>query len=55
MPKFAPQHWRRIEAVFLAAGFKFVRQEGPPILCRLGGSSGGHTSILSGPGFYHPQ
>ena len=28
MPRFTPEHWRRIEAVFLAAGFRFVRQEG---------------------------
>ena len=28
MPKFAPEHWRRVEAVFLAAGFQFARQEG---------------------------
>jgi len=28
MPKFAPQHWRTLEAVFEAAGFRFVRQEG---------------------------
>ncbi len=28
MPKFSPQHWRTVEAVFLAAGFRFVNQEG---------------------------
>lgn len=28
MPKFAPEHWRRVEAVFLAAGFQLTRQEG---------------------------
>jgi len=28
MPKFAPQHWRTVEAVFLAAGFRYVKQEG---------------------------
>lgn len=28
MPKFAPEHWRAVEAVFLAAGFTFARQEG---------------------------
>lgn len=28
MPKFTPQHWKTIEAVFLAAGFNFERQEG---------------------------
>lgn len=28
MPKFVPKHWRTVEAVFLAAGFRFVRQEG---------------------------
>jgi predicted RNA binding protein YcfA (HicA-like mRNA interferase family) len=28
MPKFTPQHWRTVEAVFVAADFKFVRQEG---------------------------
>jgi predicted RNA binding protein YcfA (HicA-like mRNA interferase family) len=28
MPKFAPQHWRTLEAVFLSAGFRFDRQEG---------------------------
>jgi predicted RNA binding protein YcfA (HicA-like mRNA interferase family) len=28
MPKFSPQHWRTLEAVFLAAGFQFARQEG---------------------------
>jgi predicted RNA binding protein YcfA (HicA-like mRNA interferase family) len=28
MPKFTPEHWRTVEAVFLTAGFQFVRQEG---------------------------
>ncbi|HEY3855517.1 MAG TPA: type II toxin-antitoxin system HicA family toxin [Verrucomicrobiae bacterium] len=28
MPRFTPQHWRKLEAVFLAAGFAFDRQEG---------------------------
>jgi predicted RNA binding protein YcfA (HicA-like mRNA interferase family) len=28
MPKFSPEPWRTVEAVFLAAGFTFVRQEG---------------------------
>lgn len=28
MPKFKPEHWRTVEAVFLADGFRFVRQEG---------------------------
>jgi len=28
MPRFIPEHWRNLEAVFLAAGFRFVRQEG---------------------------
>jgi predicted RNA binding protein YcfA (HicA-like mRNA interferase family) len=28
MPRIAPVHWRRLEAVFVAAGFAFVRQEG---------------------------
>ncbi len=28
MPNFSPQHWRTLEAVFLAAGFRFARQEG---------------------------
>jgi predicted RNA binding protein YcfA (HicA-like mRNA interferase family) len=28
MPKFTPQSWRTVEAVFLAAGFRFVNQEG---------------------------
>jgi predicted RNA binding protein YcfA (HicA-like mRNA interferase family) len=28
MPKFIPEHWQTVEAVFLAAGFHFVRQEG---------------------------
>jgi predicted RNA binding protein YcfA (HicA-like mRNA interferase family) len=28
MPKFAPVDWRTLERVFLAAGFRFVRQEG---------------------------
>lgn len=28
MPKFTPEHWRTVEAVFLAAGFRFVRQQG---------------------------
>jgi len=28
MPKFAPVHWKGLEAAFIAAGFKFVRQEG---------------------------
>ena len=28
MPKFTPIEWRRLERIFLAAGFRFVRQEG---------------------------
>jgi len=28
MPRLAPIHWRRLEKVFLAVGFSFVRQEG---------------------------
>ena len=28
MPKFVPEPWRTVEAVFLGAGFRFVRQEG---------------------------
>jgi len=28
MPRFTPQDWRKLEAVFMAAGFRFVRQEG---------------------------
>ena len=28
MPKFIPEHWRTVEAVFLAVGFRFVRQQG---------------------------
>jgi predicted RNA binding protein YcfA (HicA-like mRNA interferase family) len=28
MPKFTPEHWRTVEAVFLATGFQFARQEG---------------------------
>lgn len=28
MPKFSPEHWRTLEAVFTAAGFRFVRQVG---------------------------
>ena len=28
MPRFTPEHWRTLEAVFLAAGFRFDRQEG---------------------------
>lgn len=28
MPRFTPVHWRKLEAVFLAAGFRFARQEG---------------------------
>jgi predicted RNA binding protein YcfA (HicA-like mRNA interferase family) len=28
MPRFTPQHWRTVEAVFLASGFRFVNQEG---------------------------
>jgi predicted RNA binding protein YcfA (HicA-like mRNA interferase family) len=28
MPKFTPQHWRTLEAVFVASGFRFVNQEG---------------------------
>lgn len=28
MPKFTPEHWRTVEAIFLASGFRFVRQEG---------------------------
>ncbi len=28
MPKFAPTDWRKLEKVFLEAGFRFARQEG---------------------------
>jgi predicted RNA binding protein YcfA (HicA-like mRNA interferase family) len=28
MPRLTPEHWRTLEAVFVAAGFRFVRQEG---------------------------
>lgn len=28
MPKFAPVDWKTLEAVFLASGFQFSRQEG---------------------------
>jgi predicted RNA binding protein YcfA (HicA-like mRNA interferase family) len=28
MPKFAPVDWKTLECIFLAAGFRFVRQEG---------------------------
>lgn len=28
MPKFAPVHWKKLEQVFIAAGFHFARQEG---------------------------
>lgn len=28
MPKITPVDWKRLERVFLAAGFRFARQEG---------------------------
>ena len=28
MPRITPLHWRTIEKVFLAAGFRFAQQEG---------------------------
>ena len=28
MPRMTPVHWRRLERVFEAAGFRFARQEG---------------------------
>ena len=28
MPKITPVHWRKLEKVFLAAGFRFARQQG---------------------------
>ncbi len=28
MPRITPIHWKKLESVFLAAGFEFVRQEG---------------------------
>ena len=28
MPKLGPENWRTLEAVFLAAGFTFARQQG---------------------------
>ena len=28
MPKFAPVDWKKLESVFLSAGFQFKRQEG---------------------------
>jgi len=28
MPKFAPVDWKTLDRVFLAAGFRFARQEG---------------------------
>ena len=27
MPKFTPEHWRTVEALFLTAGFQFVRNK----------------------------
>jgi predicted RNA binding protein YcfA (HicA-like mRNA interferase family) len=28
MPRITPLHWKSVEKVFLAAGFRFARQEG---------------------------
>ena len=28
MPRIMPMHWRSLEKVFLAAGFRFTRQKG---------------------------
>ena len=28
MPRMTPVHWRTLEQVFLAAGFRFARQQG---------------------------
>ncbi|MEJ5311326.1 MAG: type II toxin-antitoxin system HicA family toxin [Anaerolineae bacterium] len=28
MPKLTPVHWRKLEKVFLATGFRFARQQG---------------------------
>jgi predicted RNA binding protein YcfA (HicA-like mRNA interferase family) len=28
MSRFTPEHWRDLEAVFVAAGFRFARQDG---------------------------
>ena len=28
MPRIAPIHWKKLEKVFLAKGFRFARQEG---------------------------
>jgi predicted RNA binding protein YcfA (HicA-like mRNA interferase family) len=28
MPRITPVHWHRLERVFLAVGFRFVRQRG---------------------------
>jgi predicted RNA binding protein YcfA (HicA-like mRNA interferase family) len=28
MPRIVPIHWKRLEKIFVAAGFRFVRQEG---------------------------
>jgi len=28
MPRMAPIHWRTLERVFVAAGFRFIRQQG---------------------------
>jgi len=28
MPRIVPIHWKKLEKVFLAAGFRFARQEG---------------------------
>jgi len=28
MPRITPMHWKAVEKVILAAGFRFVRQEG---------------------------
>ena len=28
MPRLVPQHWTVLERIFLAAGFRFVRQQG---------------------------
>jgi predicted RNA binding protein YcfA (HicA-like mRNA interferase family) len=37
MPRITPVHWKVLERVFLAAGFRFARQEGSHRSYRKGG------------------
>jgi predicted RNA binding protein YcfA (HicA-like mRNA interferase family) len=57
MPRFTPEHWRTLEAVFLAAGFRFVRQEGSHRSYVKAGNyaARGYSRLHGGSSIHYPQ